>query len=58
MLEIDRRNMISVNDANESTKNVAQSERDALLQRIHDTEIHQLANKYKLDKIADQVRFG
>uniref|UniRef100_A0A914UGU1 Uncharacterized protein n=1 Tax=Plectus sambesii TaxID=2011161 RepID=A0A914UGU1_9BILA len=57
VLEIDRRNLLSTKDSYDTARSQLQSERDALLQRIHDTEIHQLANKYKLDKVADQVAF-
>lgn len=55
ILEIDRRNMLSVKDDGEQEKTALQSEKDALMQKLHDSEIHQLANKYKLDKVADQV---
>jgi len=57
VLEIDRRNLLSTKDSYDMVRNVLQSERDGLLQRTHDSEIHQLANKYKLDKVADQVVF-
>lgn len=64
-MEIDRRNMLSTKDQNELDKGQLQSERDTLMEKLHDSEIHQLANKYKLDKVADQltdlnakVRFG
>ena len=55
VLEIDRRNALSNKDEGEAEKVELQGERDSLLQRLHDSEIHQLANKYKLDKVADQL---
>lgn len=55
VMEIDRRNMLSTKDQNESDKSQLQSERDTLMEKLHDSEIHQLANKYKLDKVADQL---
>lgn len=55
MLEIDRRNMLSAKDAHETELSTMKSEKNDLLQRVHDAEIRQMANKYKLDKIADAV---
>lgn len=55
ILEIDRRNMLATRDETEAERNQLSSERENLLERIHDGEIHQLANKYKLDKVSDQL---
>lgn len=54
-MDIDRRNMLSTKDDNEIDKNELLVERDMLMEKMHDSEIHQLANKYKLDKIAEQL---
>ncbi len=57
VLEIDRRNMVSTKDNNDLQKNSLQNERDSLMHKIHDSEVHQLANKYKLDRVAEQVLY-
>ncbi|VDP09228.1 unnamed protein product [Soboliphyme baturini] len=55
ILEIDRRNFLSSKDSSEAERIHLQNERDTLIAHLQDTEIHQLANKYKLDRVSDDL---
>lgn len=49
--------MLAAKDNHEQENTQMKNEKDDLLSKLHDTEIRQLANKYKLDKIGDVVRY-
>lgn len=55
MANIDRKNLASAKMIHDYEKTKLASEKNSLIQTLHDCEIHQLANKYKLDTIADDV---
>lgn len=47
--------MLNAKGENLEEKTYLQLERESLMDKIHDAEVHQLANKYKLDKVAEQL---
>ncbi|CDW53586.1 Surface antigen repeat family protein [Trichuris trichiura] len=57
ILNIDFQNLLSKEEEWQNEKNCLQSECDTLITYTQDFEIRMLANKYKLDRVAEQLKY-